>query len=223
MLFTSPSTEVLPLGASYPYGTPAGRIPKSQRIDPGPWGLVTVNAYGTERSTGSHNLTPEALASFRALRAAAKAAGFSTGLLRMTSSYRSPERQAELAAKAIAKYGEAAAGKWVALGLSEHITGRTVDFYLGIPSTSDNAKSGAFEMQPVYQWLKEAAPLYGWNPYPNEPWHWSYNVAAGSVAGPQPGQQLAPPPRPQPSRIAAVVLGGLAGLALLLAWQRMRS
>lgn len=164
---------------AYPYGVPGGRIPVRDRLDPGPRGLVSVNRYGQDPALRQRvfELTREALAAFRGLRSAAMAAGFDTELFTLTSAHRSAGRQAQLAQAARRKYGKAGAGRWVAQGKSEHITGRAFDLNLGIANSSENARSKAFDKQPAYQWLKLIAQFFGLSPYSEEPWHWSYNPA----------------------------------------------
>jgi LAS superfamily LD-carboxypeptidase LdcB len=117
-------------------------------------------------------MTGDTADAFRALRTAGLEEGHDISL---ASAYRSPERQAKLFADAVAEYGsEKAARKWVA-ETSEHSTGRALDFDLGIKNSSSNAKSGAFGKVASYEWLKGAAPQFGFTPYRAEPWHWSYN------------------------------------------------
>ena len=163
---------------AYPYGVPGGRIPVADRIDPGRSGLVQTDKYG-EEATGRervYRLTPRTLEAFRALRAAALAAGFDRELFTLTSAHRSAGRQAELAQAARQRYGSAqAAGRWVAQGVSEHITGRAFDLNLGIANSSGNARSGAFEELAAFKWLQGNAQYFGLSPYDAEPWHWSYN------------------------------------------------
>jgi hypothetical protein len=162
---------------AYPYGVPGGRIPLAGRIDPGARRLIGVDRYGDDpKGERVFQLTAGALAAFRGLRSAAIAAGFGGELFTLTSAYRSSKRQATLAEAARLKYGSArAASRWVAQGVSEHITGRAFDLNLGIANNSANAHSGAFEKLPAYQWLKQNAPYFGLTPYAAEPWHWSHN------------------------------------------------
>ena len=175
-------TDYMPADANYtpayPYGFPGGRIPVSERVDPGAAGLLNIDRYGEDPKPHERvfKLTPEALAAFRGLRGAAMAAGFNKELFTLTSAYRSAGHQAELARGARRKYGNrGSAGRWVAQGKSEHITGRAFDLNLGISNSSENAKSGAFEHVKAYEWLKVNAPFFGLSPYSEEPWHWSYN------------------------------------------------
>lgn len=78
---------------------------------------------------------------------------------RITSSYRSNERQAQLFADAVAKYGsEEAASRWVARpGQSNHGFGRAADLRMS-PATRD--------------WVRTNASTYGLHfPLAHEPWH----------------------------------------------------
>lgn len=87
--------------------------------------------------------------------------------LGLMSGYRSEERQAELWAEAVAKYGsEAEARKWVAPpGNSYHNHGQAVDL-------SWNGKSLKHAPQEVIDWVHENAGKYGmYFPMGHEPWH----------------------------------------------------
>lgn len=169
---------------TYPFGRPAGRISATVGIkDPGVAALVRIDRFGVEDAAGEHYLTPAALASYRAMRAAAQAAGLGRYALEIASSYRSDEKQARLFEAAVKKYGSPeAARKWVAPpGKSAHCTGACVDFYLGISNSSASARNGEFKMITAWKWLRDNAPLFGWNPYEAEPWHWEHCVIPGSA------------------------------------------
>lgn len=87
--------------------------------------------------------------------------------LGLMSGYRSEERQAELWAEAVAKYGsEAEARKWVAPpGNSYHNHGQAVDL-------SWNGKSLKHAPKEVIDWVHENAAKYGmYFPMAHEPWH----------------------------------------------------
>lgn len=80
--------------------------------------------------------------------------------LEIFSGYRSKERQAELYAAAVKKYGSPeAASKWVAPpGHSMHNTGNAADLKFASPDVRD--------------WLHQNAPKFGLHfPLSNEPWH----------------------------------------------------
>lgn len=102
--------------------------------------------------------------------------------LRITSGYRSPEKQAELYAEALKKYGSpAAARKWVAPpGKSNHNHGTATDLkYMG-----DAAR----------EWAHANAANYGLAfPLSNEPWHIELADARGGAA-PAAGAPAAPRP-----------------------------
>jgi D-alanyl-D-alanine carboxypeptidase len=168
---TGPSVVKVPLFA---YGLPGGRIPIDARIDPGPAGLIEVNLYGLapEGRQRRFRLTPATVAAFLALRASAKAAGFDEELFTIESAYRSAGRQRHLAGRARHRHGSEA-GRWVAQRASEHVTGRTIDFNLGMENDSDNVDR--MRETDAWLWLKDNAPLFGFSPYDAEPWHWSYN------------------------------------------------
>ncbi len=157
-------------------GTPAGRIPVSQRVAPPPGAMEDMNEHGAPPRPGQRvfSVEREAAQAWREMRADARAAGFNGDLLDFKSAFRDQEKQDGLAAKADKKHG-ADARTWVAKH-SEHLTGKALDLNLGIDNTSEHAKSRAFEKLPIYQWLKANAGRYGFNPYDKEPWHWSYNV-----------------------------------------------
>jgi LAS superfamily LD-carboxypeptidase LdcB len=171
------------------FGAPAGRIPISERTDPGLDSLERVDKYGMPHLSHEQGrvfyLNRSAAESLRALRAAAAEAGLdTTTVFTLTSAHRSSDRQATLAAAARERYGnEERARVFVAQGHSEHITGRAVDLNLGIQNSGDNATARAFDALPAYRWLNANAHRFGLNPYPyaspshpGEPWHWSYNV-----------------------------------------------
>lgn len=158
------------------FGEPAGRIPVAERIAPDSADLVRMNKYGEAPTRGQRifELQRDAAQAFRTLRTAAGEAGFNKELFTLTSAYRDQSRQDSLAKNADSKHG-AEARTWTAKR-SEHLTGRAIDLNLGIGNSSENALSGAFNSLPAFQWLQKNASSFGLNPYPVEPWHWSYNV-----------------------------------------------
>ena len=141
--------------------------PLYRAVDP----ATLVDIDGNGNPGAALRLTPATAQAFRVLRDAAKQVGHT---LRIVSAYRTPEHQARLFESAVLKYGSAqAARKWVAK-FSEHATGQTCDFDLGIANSSKNAIAGKFAALPIWQWLSVAAPEHGWTPYPAEPWHWTF-------------------------------------------------
>lgn len=116
-----------------------------------------------------------------ALTQAAHAAGIP---LQVTSAYRSPEVQARLWERALAKYGSPeAARKWVAPpGQSQHNRGTAIDFAVN-GSLIRDADS------PAAQWLRANAAAYGLDvPMSWEPWQIELAGARGQIptAAPQP-------------------------------------
>lgn len=103
--------------------------------------------------------------------------------LGLTSAYRSPERQAELWAEALRKYGsEAEARKWVAPpGNSYHNKGQAVDLAWN---------GGAFANAPkeVQDWVHANAGKYGmYFPMGHEPWHIEPVGTRGGTVAPRNG------------------------------------
>lgn len=157
------------------FGEPGPRLVGKEYKEADPKELVTIDKFGnpwTKDAGSKFDLTGYTAEAFRALRAEGMEAGHDISI---ASAHRSSERQQKLFERAVKEHGsEAEARKWVAQ-TSEHSTGRAIDFDLGLPLSSNLAKSGAFEKVPAYQWLRGAAPQFGFTPYRREPWHWSYN------------------------------------------------
>ena len=126
--------------------------------------------------------------------------------LQVSSGYRSNERQSQLWAEALQKYGSPeAARKWVAPpGSSQHNHGNAAD----LSYVSDAAR----------QWAHQNAAQYGLAfPLGNEPWHIELATARGGAApnalggpagatagGPQPQNAFAAPQQhPQPQNALA--------------------
>jgi len=153
------------------FGRPNGRIPIQDRRPPSPNNLVAVNKYGEPpgRRERVFMLHKDAAAAVRALRQRAADAGFNRELFTLKSAFRNQARQNEL-------YRNAQNPGRGTAKLSEHITGRTMDFNLGIPNSLKAADEGRFDALKSYQWLRDNAADFGLNPYVAEPWHWSYNV-----------------------------------------------
>ena len=133
-------------------------------------------------------LRPDALRSLREMADAALRDGVH---LRVTSAYRSWDRQNELYANAVRKHG--ADQRWVAApGTSEHQLGTTVDFcdaamlHVLEPGFADTAEG---------RWLSENAAHFGWvcsytaenealSGYRPEPWHYRFGVPIDREASP---------------------------------------
>lgn len=113
---------------------------------------------GAQRPDSFSGLTPEFQSSLVQLFSGASPE--IQNVLRISSAYRSPQRQAELWQGALAKYGsEAAARKWVAPpGRSNHNHGQAVDLKYLDPSALD--------------YVRQNAQKYGLHlPLSNENWH----------------------------------------------------
>lgn len=127
-------------------------------------------------------LRPDALRSLLAMAEAARDDGVH---LRVTSAYRSWQRQNELHARAVERHGEGQ--RWVAApGTSEHQLGTTVDFCdaamqqvlePGFAETAEGLwlSAHAHEFGWVRSYTEENAPLTGYEP---EPWHYRFGVIA---------------------------------------------
>ena len=114
------------------------------------------------------------------LLAAGRQAGLQAPLLLPTSGFRDLERQAQLFADAVKRYGSPeAARRWVAPPRgSAHLSGRTLDLWLGIKNKSQN--QAALRRTKAYLWLVDNAHKFGFYPYSVEPWHWEHNPLAAS-------------------------------------------
>lgn len=123
----------------------------------------------------AQNIDPRMLAAMQGLYGAAPE-DLRTGLS-MHSAYRSPERQAELYAAALEKYGSPeAARKWVAPpGKSNHNRGLAIDLTYASPE--------------VREWVHANAANHGLAfPLSNEPWHIELaGVRGDGAAAPQAG------------------------------------
>ena len=135
--------------------------------------------------------------------------------LRVTSGFRSPERQAQLWKEALQKYGsESVARKWVAPpGRSQHNHGAAAD----LKFLNDSAR----------EWAHANAAQYGLSfPLSNEPWHIELASARGGgtpapteniarrVAAASDGGGISGLARPEPSVNPEQLLAGLSGLPL---------
>ncbi len=125
--------------------------------------------------------------------------------LRLSSGYRSPERQAQLYAEALKKYGSPeAARKWVAPpGRSNHNHGQAADLKFLTPAAR--------------QWVHANASRYGLAfPLANEPWHIELAGARGHKhdAVPQQGTAVAATrPVPAAPGVASMFAPQQAGAA----------
>ena len=131
-----------------------GQVPTSAPVAPSQANQPAsgVPPQGAPAPTGQGGFDPAFETALNQMIAA------SGGRVWVMSGYRSPERQAELFAAAVEKYGsEAAARKWVAPpGKSQHGMGIAADL------------GGDLE------WVRRNAARYGLvQPMSWEPWHWS--------------------------------------------------
>ena len=89
--------------------------------------------------------------------------------LRIISSFRSPEYQAELRRKS-----PNAGSAGLAVN-SPHFTGRALDIYVGgLPVDTKDSNRAVQVNTPAYRWLVRNAERFGFRPYFYEPWHWEY-------------------------------------------------
>ncbi|HJU91893.1 MAG TPA: D-alanyl-D-alanine carboxypeptidase family protein, partial [Pyrinomonadaceae bacterium] len=89
--------------------------------------------------------------------------------LKIISSFRSPEYQAELRRKS-----PNAGSAGLAVN-SPHFTGRALDIYVGGSPVDTKDSNRAIQVNtPVYRWLVRHAERFGFRPYFYEPWHWEY-------------------------------------------------
>lgn len=168
-MWFAPPAPFVPTPVENPGG---GRI-RDKRA-PSKADLVNVLGVG-QRQIPLHRVAASA---WQAMVNAARAAGIAEPLLRPTSGFRDPARQAVLWEQALKKYGSPEiARKWVAPpGGSPHQSGRAIDLYLG--GSNDSANVGRLRTLPAYHWLVANARRFGFYPYEAEPWHWEYNPPA---------------------------------------------
>jgi hypothetical protein len=155
--------------------------------------------------TGTSGIQPGFLSSLEALRRALpNNLGAQIGL---RSGYRSPEHQADLFRRAVAKYGSvAAARKWVAPpGHSQHNSGNAVDLSYGSPAA----------MQAAHQMAGQFGLTF---PMSYENWHIepvgarggkvALGGSPGAAPGGSPGGQVSVPAGTASSSLASVFGGG---------------
>lgn len=114
-----------------------------------------------------------ALAAYRRLFAAARAAGVAHGeVLKLVSGYRGPEEEA-------ARCADGGCNTLTRAHCSAHRTGLAMDLYLEHapgqdPTSTADANRAAIVRSPAYRWLVANAAGFGFLPYPYEPWHWEW-------------------------------------------------
>lgn len=151
----APSLSLLSQLAAAPGQVPTSApVAPSQANQPAP-GVPpqgTPTPAPAPAASGSGGFNPEFSSALNALLQA------SGGKVWVTSGYRSPERQAQLYAAAVKKYGsEAAARKWVAP-----------------PGKSQHGMGVAADLGGDLDWVRQNAARYGLvQPMSWEPWHWS--------------------------------------------------
>jgi D-alanyl-D-alanine carboxypeptidase len=141
-------------------------------------GLETVPSsyfYDPLRPADLRKVGQETLSAYHKMVAAAKkdlsgGVDFSRNWLKIISSYRTPEYQAQLRK-------QSPNASRAALGInSPHFTGRALDLYVGgMPVGTDDQNRAIQVNSAVYQWLVKNADRFGFKPYFYEPWHWEYN------------------------------------------------
>lgn len=160
---------------------------------------------GATRPDAFSGLRPEMQSALAAMLQAAEVE-LEPGALRITSAYRSPEKQAELYAAAVAKYGsEEAARRWVAPpGRSQHNFGTAVDFGDGNGGLlrDPNSRSAA--------WLRDNAGRFGLDvPMSWEPWQVELAGARGNgTAATTPGPAYTGAPVQEPPQNALASMAG---------------
>lgn len=141
-------------------------------------GLETVPSsyfYDPLRPADLRKVGQETLSAYHKMVAAAKKelsrdVDFSQNWLKIISSYRTPEYQAQLRK-------QSPNASRAALGInSPHFTGRALDLYVGGTPVGTADQNRAIQVNTaVYQWLVKNADRFGFKPYFYEPWHWEYN------------------------------------------------
>ena len=131
--------------------------------------------YDPLRPADLRKVGQETLSAYNKMVAAAKKdlshdVDFSQNWLKIVSSYRTPEYQAQLRK-------QSPNASRAALGInSPHFTGRALDLYVGgLPVGTDDQNRATQVNTAVYQWLVRNADRFGFKPYFFEPWHWEYN------------------------------------------------
>jgi hypothetical protein len=149
----------------------------------------TSDFYDPSRPEALRHVERETYAAYKRMLAAA-AADPSLGLkltaagelapeerfLKIISSFRSPEYQAQL------RRQSPNSGRAGLAVNSPHFTGRALDIYVGGEPVETKDSNRALQVQtPAYRWLVQNAERFGFRPYYYEPWHWEY-VGTGTAA-----------------------------------------
>jgi hypothetical protein len=131
--------------------------------------------YDPLRPVDLRKVGQETLSAYHKMLAAAKEdlshdVDFSQNWLKIISSYRTPQYQAQLRK-------QSPNASRAALGInSPHFTGRALDLYVGGKPVGTEDQNRSIQVNTaVYQWLVKNADRFGFKPYFYEPWHWEYN------------------------------------------------
>jgi len=132
--------------------------------------------YGGKRVA----LRPSTLAAYRAMVAAATAAGLrrlEPRALRLFSGYRDPQSDAARCAV------DGNCNGVVRAVCSAHRTGLALDMWIGAapgygPDSTADANRQAMVGTPLYRWLLTNGARFGFINYVFEPWHWEYTSEA---------------------------------------------
>lgn len=123
-------------------------------------------------------LRPGALAAYRKMVAAARAAGVGAHgpALQLLSGYRGPTEEA-------ARCRDGGCNTLTRASCSAHRTGLALDLYLeplpgADPASTDDANRRHMAASVEYRWLVANAHRFGFLPYAFEPWHWEWTGEA---------------------------------------------
>jgi len=153
--------------------TTAGACPAAP--DP----ATLANADAAEAYGGKAvQLRPGALAAYRSLVAAARAAGLARQppRLALVSGFRGPGEEA-------LRCADGGCNTLTRAHCSAHRTGLALDLYLdplpgADPTSTAEANRRHMTETPEYRWLVSNAARFGFLPYPYEPWHWEWTGEA---------------------------------------------
>lgn len=160
----------------------------SRQACPAPPPLASLARARSNESYGGKLilLRPPALAAWRAMAAAARAASppiaADRRLLTIFSGFRDPAADAARCAS------EGNCQGIVRAACSAHRTGLAMDLYLGAapgfaPDSSADPNRLFLTRSPAYRWLVLNAARFGFVNYPFEPWHWEWAGEPVSKAG----------------------------------------
>jgi LAS superfamily LD-carboxypeptidase LdcB len=115
------------------------------------------------------------------------------------------------------------AKKIAAPGFSDHQDGLAIDFATSGPGGRDIGKIG--EKAWFFRWLKANGARFGFEPYPEEPWHWTFRGSAGAVQQETAGETSVGvrAGRLEVARVPLLARHRGQGPALVLRWNDMPS